>query len=149
MSDVYPPLVYIILLFVSLPWNINNPRAGISSALCIVISLVPWIATSILWIFRKYMDERTNFIWLKEQTDFGEHPASGLFYQHGQDQFHCQPGWTHLFFSKSNGMKFMAVEIPALWKQQESTVVRGLCDVGSRKGTLDSGTLCSYHSPMR
>lgn len=149
MSDVYPPLIDVRLLFVSLPWNINNPRAGISSGLCIVISLVPWIAASILWILRKHMDERTNFIWLKEQTGFGEHPASGLFYHHGQDQFHCQQCWPHLFASKSSGMKFIRVEIPAPWKQQEATVAWGLCDVGSRNSTLDSETLRSYHSPVR
>lgn len=95
------------------------------------------------------MDERTNFIWLKEQTGFGEHPASGLFYHHRQGQFHCQPCWPHLFSSKSSGMKFIGGEIPAPWKQQERTVVWGLCDVGSRNSTLDSETLHSYHSPVR
>lgn len=150
MSDVYPLLVYVMLLLVSLPWNINNPRAGISSALCIVISLVPWTATSILWILRKYMNERTNFIWLKEQTDFEEHPAIGLFYQQGQDQFHCQTRWTPLFFSKSNGMKFMGGEMPAPWKQQERTVVRSpRCWEEKRHAGLWDSLFISFPSEVK
>lgn len=36
-------------------------RAGISSVLCIVVSLVPSTATSILWILKKYLsDEGKN-----------------------------------------------------------------------------------------
>lgn len=35
----------------------------------------------------------------------------------------------------------MGMDISALWRQQERAVFRGLCDVGSKNGTLGSETL--------